>query len=64
MTSLRRLPTRKRLAQKQAKFFDSKVFLANVAAARDGGFFGRGMHRLGSTLPAGNRRCDHGVLDF
>ena len=34
MTSLRRLPTRKSLPQKQAKLFDSKVFLANVGAGR------------------------------
>jgi CRP/FNR family transcriptional regulator, cyclic AMP receptor protein len=34
MTSLRRLPTRKSRAQKQAKLFDSKVFLANVGAGR------------------------------
>src|ERR1700741_2277925 len=34
MTSLRRLPTRKSHAQKQAKLFNSKVFLANVGAGR------------------------------
>jgi CRP/FNR family cyclic AMP-dependent transcriptional regulator len=35
MTSLRRLPpTRKSRAQKQAKLFDSKVFLANVGVGR------------------------------
>jgi CRP/FNR family transcriptional regulator, cyclic AMP receptor protein len=34
MTSIRRLPTRKNRAQKQAKLFDSKVFLANVGAGR------------------------------
>jgi len=34
MTSLRWLPTRKSLPQKQAKLFDSKVFLANVGAGR------------------------------
>jgi CRP/FNR family transcriptional regulator, cyclic AMP receptor protein len=34
MVSLRRLPTRKSLAQKQTKAFDPKVFLANVGAGR------------------------------
>jgi len=34
MTSLYRLPTRKSRAQKQAKFFDSKVFLSNVGVGR------------------------------
>jgi CRP/FNR family cyclic AMP-dependent transcriptional regulator len=34
MTSLHRLPTRKSHAQKQAKLFDSKVFLANIGAGR------------------------------
>jgi CRP/FNR family transcriptional regulator, cyclic AMP receptor protein len=34
MTSLRRLPTRKSLARKQAGLFDSKIFLANVGAGR------------------------------
>jgi CRP/FNR family transcriptional regulator, cyclic AMP receptor protein len=34
MTSLRRLPTRKSLGQKQGKLFDSKIFLANVGAGR------------------------------
>jgi CRP/FNR family cyclic AMP-dependent transcriptional regulator len=34
MTSPRRLPTRKHRPQKQAKIFDSKIFLANVGAGR------------------------------
>ena len=34
MASLRRLPTRRSLAQKKAKPFDAKVFLANVGAGR------------------------------
>ena len=34
MTSLRRLPTRKSRAQKQAKLFDPKVFLASVGPGR------------------------------
>ena len=34
MTSLRRLPTRKNRARKQANLFDSKVFLANAGAGR------------------------------
>jgi CRP/FNR family transcriptional regulator, cyclic AMP receptor protein len=34
MTSLRTLPTRKSHAHKQATFFDSQVFLANVGAGR------------------------------
>ncbi len=34
MVSLRRLPTRKSLTQKQTTLFDPKVFLANVGAGR------------------------------
>ena len=34
MVSLRKLPTRKSLAQKQTKLFDPKVFLASVGAGR------------------------------
>ncbi len=34
MDSLRRLPTRRRLARNQANFFDPKIFLANVGAGR------------------------------
>ena len=34
MTSLRRLPTRKNRAQRQANLFDANVFLANVGAGR------------------------------
>lgn len=34
MVSLRRLPTRKHLAQKQAKVFDPKAFLASIGTGR------------------------------
>jgi hypothetical protein len=37
---------------------------SNDCAARCWRFLGRGIHRLGSTPPAGNRHCDHGVLDL